>query len=290
MIENFVFTPSKTCLSKLDTSYSGIYTTKEEGGVDLDLNKKKLSELQELLYADGKHALLIILQGMDASGKDGIIKHVMSGVNPQGFKIRSFSTPSLEEFKHDYMWRCMKELPERGNIGIFNRSYYEEVLITRVHPEFLNKQFLPNIQKNIKEDFQFWDTRIQDINNFEKYLANNSIHVLKFFLNISKEEQKKRFLKRINQASKNWKFKFDDISERKHWNEYMVYYEEIFNKTSTSENPWYIIPADKKWFSRVAISSIITEKLKSLNIKYPEVSFKDKRGIIEAKTSLSKEK
>lgn len=290
MKKDYIFYPSESKFDKFKTDSSCGFKSKDHAIEELDENKKKLAEMQDVLYADSKHGLLIILQGMDASGKDGIIKHVMSGVNPQGFQIKSFGPPSPEEFKHDYLWRCVKELPERGHIGIFNRSYYEEVLIARIHPELLSKQFLPYIPENPKKDIAFWNMRFNDIVNFEKYMNNNGFHVLKFYLNISKEEQKKRFMKRINYSPKNWKFKLDDISERQHWDEYMGYYEEMFNATSTSSAPWHIIPADKKWNSRAVISKIILEKLESLNLQYPDASYKQKRGIIEARHFLENEK
>ncbi|MEI7595966.1 MAG: PPK2 family polyphosphate kinase [Bacteroidota bacterium] len=290
MKRDYIYYPDNTKFKELKSESTAGFKSKEQAISVLEENKQKISEMQDILYADSKHALLIILQGMDASGKDGIIKHVMSGVNPQGFQIKSFGTPSPEEFKHDFLWRCNKEMPERGHIGIFNRSYYEETLIARVHPELLSKQFLPFIPENPKKDMEFWKMRFTDINNFEKYMNNNGFHILKFYLNISKEEQKKRLLKRINYSPKNWKFKFDDISERQHWNEYMSYYEDMFTATSTDNAPWHIIPADKKLYSRTIISQIILKKLESLNLKYPEASYKQKRGIIEARHFLDNEK
>ena len=229
---------------------------------------QKLSQQQDKLYAQNTYALLINLQAMDAAGKDSTIKHVMSGVNPQGVQVKSFKVPSVEELDHDYLWRNFRELPNRGNIGIFNRSYYEEVLVVRVHPEFLDRQQLPPQLKGP----DIWKRRFEEINNFEKYLTDNGIVVLKFFLNVSKEEQKKRFLERIEEPEKNWKFSATDILERRHWDAYMDAYEEMFNHTSTPWAPWYIIPADHKWFTRLAVVSIINATLDGLGLAYPEVS------------------
>ncbi|MBU0486488.1 MAG: polyphosphate kinase 2 family protein [Bacteroidetes bacterium] len=258
-------------LKDFDPDYSAGFPVKEQAATELETCKRRLAELQNLLYSQNQYSLLIILQGMDASGKDGIIKHVMSGVNPQGIKNRSFSTPSAEEYSHDYMWRCIRELPERGQIGIFNRSYYEEVLITRIHPEFLVKQRLPRLPETPEEFSHFWKTRYQDINNFEKYLTNNGYIILKFMLNIGYEEQRTRFLSRINNPAKNWKFKVDDLRERQYWDEYIQVYQDMFNQTSTHYAPWYIIPANKKRTSRLIICSIINTMLESLDLHYPEV-------------------
>ena len=238
-----------------------------------------------ILYAQNTYALLIVLQAMDAAGKDGTIKHVMSGVNPQGCQVFSFKSPSAEELDHDYLWRSFKALPERGNIGIFNRSYYEEVLIVRVHREILEKQQLPPEAK--KKDI--WERRFEEINNFEKYLVRNGIIVLKFFLNVSKSEQKKRFLDRINRPEKNWKFSVSDAKERGFWDDYQKAYEDIFNNTSTKWAPWYIIPADHKWFTRFTVANIICDKLKSLNLAYPTVSEEHKQELLKAKEMLENE-
>jgi PPK2 family polyphosphate:nucleotide phosphotransferase len=222
---------------------------------------------------------------MDAAGKDGTIKHVMSGVNPQGCQVFSFKAPSSEELDHDYLWRCFRALPERGRIGIFNRSYYEEVLIARVHPEILAGQQLPESLK----DKQIWNRRFEEINNFEKYLVNNGIIVLKFFLNVSKQAQKKRFLERIDLPEKNWKFSAGDAKERAFWDDYMNAYEDMFNHTSTEWAPWHIIPADHKWFTRLAVATVITNQLKSLNLKYPTVNEAHKKDLVEAKALLEAE-
>jgi len=226
-----------------------------------------LAAMQEVLYAQDKWGVLLIFQAMDAAGKDGAIRHVMSGVNPQGCQVTSYKAPSAEELDHDYLWRCMKNLPERGRIGIFNRSYYEEVLAVRVHKQFLQNQKLP--KELITEDI--WDNRFKDIRNFEAYLNRNGIVVCKFFLNLSKKEQKKRFLDRINDSEKHWKFSASDAKERKFWDKYMDAYEDLIRETSTKESPWYVVPADNKAFSRVVVASAVINTLDSLDLKYPKV-------------------
>ena len=245
----------------------------------------QLAKYQDVLYAQNSYSLLIIFQAMDAAGKDSTIKHVMSGVNPQGCQVFSFKSPSEEELDHDYLWRSMKSLPERGRIGIFNRSYYEELLIVRVHPEILKKQQLPNFP----EGNQIWKQRFEEINNFEKYLVNNGVIVLKFFLNVSKSVQKKRFLARIDSPEKHWKFSASDIQERAFWNDYMNAYEQVFRHTSTEVAPWYIVPADRKWFTRLVVADIICTKLQELNLQYPQISEEHKRQLLVAKKSLEAE-
>jgi len=270
-------------LKDFDPAYTEEFDNKKEANQYLEEGTEKLKELQARLFAYDKYALLIIFQAMDAAGKDGTIKHVMSGVNPQGCQVKSFKAPSEEELDHDYLWRCMKELPERGKIGIFNRSYYEEVLVVRVHSGILiNKQKLPDIPDDPQNNKTFWETRFEDIRNFEKYLANNGISVLKFFLNVSKKEQKSRFLKRIDKPSKNWKISVGDFEERKYWNDYMFAYEQMLLHTSTSYAPWYVIPADHKWFMRAAVADIIISRLKTLNPVYPKVSEGRKKEIEKA--------
>ena len=241
-----------------------------------------LTELQDKLYAEDKWALLLIFQAMDAAGKDGAIKHVMSGVNPQGCQVFSFKSPSAEDLDHDYLWRCMKCLPNRGQIGIFNRSYYEETLVIRVHPEFLEKQKLPSklITKNI------WKERFQDIRNFEQYLARNGVVVRKFFLHVSKKEQKRRFLERINESTKNWKFSANDARERDHWDAYMEAYEDTIRYTATKESPWYVVPADNKWFTRVVVAAAVIETLASLKLAYPKVGEEKLKELAAAKRVL----
>ncbi len=273
----------KIKLCRQDPGFSGKFASKEAAEKKLLEDIKTLSELQDVLYAQDTYALLLIFQAMDAAGKDGVIKHIMSGVNPQGCQVYSFKTPSQEELDHDYMWRSMKALPERGRIGIFNRSYYEEVLIVRVHPGILEGQRFPEKEKR---DVKLWKYRYEDINNIERYLTRNGIVILKFFLNVSKEEQKKRFLERIDQPEKNFKFSFGDIQEREYWDDYMQAYEDMLNATSTQWAPWYVIPADKKWFTRVAVADIISCKLKSLNLRYPEVSDAHRRELLKAKRIL----
>jgi PPK2 family polyphosphate:nucleotide phosphotransferase len=234
----------------------------------LQLGVDALATMQEVLYAQDKWAILLIFQAMDAAGKDGAIRHVMSGVNPQGCQVTSFKAPSAEELDHDYLWRCMKNLPERGRIGIFNRSYYEEVLAVRVHEQFLQNQKIP--KELITEDI--WDNRFKDIRNFEAYLNRNGIVVCKFFLNVSAKEQKKRFLDRINDPDKHWKFSAADAKERKYWDDYMNAYEDLIRHTATRESPWYVVPADNKAFSRVVVASAVIHSLDSLGLEYPKVS------------------
>jgi PPK2 family polyphosphate:nucleotide phosphotransferase len=241
-----------------------------------------LAELQDKLYAQDKWAVLLIFQAMDAAGKDGAIKHVMSGINPQGCQVYSFKSPSAEDLDHDYLWRCMKCLPNRGHIGIFNRSYYEEVLVVRVHPEFLAKAKLPPklVGKNI------WEERYEDMRNFEQYLARNGIIVRKFFLHVSKKEQKQRFLDRIDDPQKNWKFSSNDASERDYWDDYMEAYEEMIQGTATKEAPWYVVPADNKWFTRVVVASAVIETLDSLDLAYPKVDQSKLKELATAKKKL----
>jgi PPK2 family polyphosphate:nucleotide phosphotransferase len=251
----------------------------------LTLGIRRLADYQDRLYAQNTHALLVIFQAIDAAGKDGAIKHVMSGVNPQGCQVFSFKTPSSEELDHDYLWRCFKALPERGRIGIFNRSYYEEVVAVRVHPEFLERQQLP---KELKDE-KIWDRRFEDINAFEKYLSNNAIHVVKIFLNVSKEEQRRRFLKRLDRPAKNWKFSAADVKERKFWNEYTSAYESMLNRTSTPWAPWHVVPADHKWYSRLCVAALIGNRLRSLGLQYPEIDDNQKRELESARKLLEGE-
>lgn len=245
-----------------------------------------LASLQEVLYAQDRWSLLVIFQAMDAAGKDGAIKHVMSGINPQGCQVSSFKVPSSEELDHDYLWRCQKHLPERGRIGIFNRSYYEEVLVVRLHETILQSQKLP--PELITPDI--WKDRFKDIRNFEKYLNRNGTLVIKIFLNLSKEEQKSRFIERIDDPDKNWKFSSSDIKERAHWERYMEAYEEMIQKTSTKKSPWYVIPADDKSYTRIAVASAIIHALDSLKLKYPEVSPEKIAELQEIKKNLMAEK
>jgi PPK2 family polyphosphate:nucleotide phosphotransferase len=242
--------------------------------------------LQDVLYAQDRWAVLLVFQAMDAAGKDGTIKHVMSGVNPQGCQVSSFKTPTSTDLDHDYLWRCQKELPERGRIGIFNRSYYEETLVVRVHPEFLAGQKLPQecITKHI------WDERFQDIRNFERYLHRNGTIVLKFFLHVSKEEQQRRFLSRLDLPEKNWKFSASDAKERGFWDDYMKAYEETIQETATDDAPWYVVPADNKWFTRVIVAAAIVDGLSKLNLHYPKVNAAKKKELAEARKLLAGDK
>lgn len=247
---------------------------------------QRLTELQDKLYAQDRWALLLIFQALDAAGKDSAIKHVMSGVNPQGCEVYSFKTPTSEELDHDYLWRCMKRLPERGRIGIFNRSYYEETLVVRVHEEYLAGQKLPSslVTKDI------WKQRFRDINNFENYLANNGIVVVKFFLHVSKDEQKKRFIERIENADKNWKFSLNDIHERQHWADYMNAYEQTIQNTSSKWAPWYVVPADNKWFTRLVVVSAVARTLESLELEYPELNKDQLKELEAAKLAMLEKK
>src|SRR5712692_3108492 len=245
-----------------------------------------LSRMQEKLYAQDRWALLLIFQAMDAAGKDGAIKHVMSGVNPQGCDVSSFKSPSNEELDHDYLWRTHKCIPARGKIGIFNRSYYEEVLVVRVHPPFLRAQKLPDdlVTKDI------WDERYEDINSFERYLTRNGIVIRKFFLNVSKKEQKKRFLERLEDSKKNWKFSMADVQERGYWKDYQEAYEEMIQRTATKYAPWYVIPADNKWFTRLAVASAIIETLAKLDLAFPDVDEAKKKELQAVRASLLSQK
>jgi len=248
----------------------------------LALGVSLLADLQDMLYAQDRYAVLLIFQAMDAAGKDGAIKHVMSGINPQGCQVYSFKAPSSEDLDHDFLWRCMRCLPERGRIGIFNRSYYEETLVVRVHKELLDKQHLPSelVTKDI------WDDRFQDIRAFERYLTRNGIIVRKFFLNVSKKEQRKRFLSRIEEPEKNWKFSASDIEERGYWDDYMEAYEDMIRNTATKRAPWYVVPADNKWFTRVVVAAAVIEALASLDLAYPKVSDAKLKSLAAAKKSL----
>ncbi len=241
-----------------------------------------LAQLQDMLYAQDRWAVLLIFQAMDAAGKDGAIKHVMSGINPQGCQVFSFKAPTTEDLDHDFLWRCMKCLPERGRIGIFNRSYYEETLVVRVHPEFLAKQRLPSdlVTKDI------WQERFQDIRSFERYLTRNGVAVRKFFLHVSQKEQKRRFLERLDTPQKNWKFSASDIQERGHWDAYMAAYEDMIRNTATKQAPWYVVPADNKWFTRVVVAGAAIDALASLDLKYPVVGPEKRKELAAAKRAL----
>ena len=260
--------------------------SKEEAAKLLAEGVAKLADLQDKLYADDQWALLLIFQAMDAAGKDGAIKHVMSGINPQGCQVYSFKAPSSEELDHDYLWRTMKCVPERGRIGIFNRSYYEEVLVVRVHPELLRTQRIPPqlVTKKI------WKERFEDIRAFERYLTRNGILIQKFFLNVSKKEQKRRFMARLDEPEKNWKFSAADIHERARWDDYMAAYEDLIQHTATPEAPWHVIPADNKWFTRIAVSAAIVDALEDLNLAYPTVDGAKAKELAAARKLLEGKK
>src|SRR5262249_17969395 len=251
----------------------------------LDKNLEDLAEAQELLYADDRYAVLIVLQAMDAAGKDGTIKHVMSGVNPQGCQVFSFKKPSAEELNHNFLWRYMKCLPERGRIGIFNRSYYEDVLIVKVHPELLDQQKLPPG----KHGKSFWESRYEDISGFVQHRGRTVAVVLKFFPHVSKDEQKRRFLERLNRPEKNWKFSTSELPERAFWSDYMAAYEDALAATTTEEAPWYVVPADNKWATRAVVADVITTAIRSLDLRFPEVTEEKHKLLIEARRQLEKE-
>lgn len=277
---------SKFEIKKQSTSYKG-KIDKDEAKELLETEKEKLRLLQEKLYADGSQSLLIVLQAMDAAGKDSLIEHVFGGVNPQGCEVTSFKAPSSKEYSHDFLWRQYQALPEKGKIGIFNRSHYESVLVCKVHPEY---NLSEKVWTDLKQfDKKFWENRYESIRNFEKHLANNGTKIIKIFLNVSKEEQKQRFLDRINEDDKNWKFSAGDVTERGFWNDYMKAYEEAINETSTDSAPWFVIPADQKWFSRVAAIQIIIDKLEEMNLQYPELAEKEKSALLESKVKLENE-
>ncbi len=282
-------TNGKGNLSKFSTQSTDGIDDKDQAVDKLEANIKTLVEQQDLLYASNRNSVLIIFQAMDAAGKDGTIKHVMSGLNPQSCQVYSFKQPSKEELDHDFLWRNYKCMPERGRIGIFNRSYYEEVLVVRVHPDILLKQQLPGIQdlKDIPRDM--WKNRYRSINNMEKHLVENGTIVIKFFLHLSKGEQKKRLLERIDDKSKRWKFSLADLKERERWDDYMNAYNEMLLETSTDEAPWYVIPADKKWYARYAVGNIIAQKLKGLNMEYPKVSSEMEKALFDAKAKMEME-
>jgi len=263
----------------------GIHS-KEKADELLHESTRALCDLQEKLYAQDRWAILLVVQAMDAAGKDSLIKHVMTGVNPQGCEVTSFKQPSAEELNHDYLWRASRRLPERGHIGVFNRSYYEEVLVVRVHQELLSRQHLPDelVSKKI------WKERFEDIRNFEKYLTHNGVVIRKFFLNVSKEEQKRRFLDRLNEPEKNWKFSDADVHESQYWDDYMNAYEEMIQHTATPEAPWYVVPADHKWFTHLAVSSVVIETLKDLKLDFPKVDKERRKSLETVREALTKER
>lgn len=279
----------KFSLKKFDTEYSPKGIDKEQGEAMMRESAAKLFELQDKLYAHNQHSILIVFQAMDAAGKDGAVKHVMSALGPQGVHVSNFKVPSENELDHDYFWRHYIELPSRGEIGIFNRSHYENVLVTRVHPEYILNEHLPNINTVNDIDQDFWNKRFKQINRFEKNISENGTIILKFFLYLSKDEQKKRFIDRIDDPQKNWKFSLGDLKERARWNDYQAAYQEMIAKTATDEAPWFIIPADNKWSARLAISEIIVQEFSKLKIHYPIVSAAQKAELLKAKEQLLNE-
>ena len=294
ILKRFRVKPGKKIrLKNFDTSWAqtkelkelGKDAVRERAQAVLQLNLAELSAAQELLYADNRYAVLVVFQAMDAAGKDGTIKHVMSGVNPQGCQVFSFKQPSHEELDHNFLWRCMRCLPERGRIGIFNRSYYEEVLVVKVHENLLEGQRLPPG----KRGKSFWQTRYDDINNFERHLARNGTVIVKFFLHVSRDEQKERFLERLEHPEKYWKFNAQDVAERAFWDDYMDAYEDALEATSTDEAPWWVVPADNKWVMRAVVSDILTSTIRSLDLKYPQPSDDHRQALAAAKEALSKE-
>jgi PPK2 family polyphosphate:nucleotide phosphotransferase len=273
-------------LDSIDPSDTGPLKDKQRAKKRLESGVERLAELQDLLYAHDRWSVLLIFQAMDAAGKDGAIKHVMSGVNPQGCEVHSFKAPSAEEMDHDFLWRCLKALPQRGRIGIFNRSYYEETLVVRVHPDFIERQKIPAqlVTKRI------WQERFEDIRAVERYLARNGTLVLKFFLHVSHDEQRRRFLSRLDEPEKHWKFSSADVAERRHWKAYMNAYEDMIRHTAADWAPWYVVPADNKWFTRLVIAEAVIGALESLKLHYPIVSPEAHKGMQTARRSLLREK
>jgi PPK2 family polyphosphate:nucleotide phosphotransferase len=276
----------KINLKDYATDYKGKDLTKQEGEELLEAGRKHLSEMQDKLYAHNQFGVLIIFQAMDAAGKDGAVKHVLSGVNPLGVKIHSFKAPNSLELDHDYLWRHTLALPGRGEIAIHNRSHYENVLVTRVHPEFVLKENLPGINSVEDIDGKFWKKRFKQINRFERNVTQNGTVILKFFLHVSKKEQKKRLLSRIDDPSKNWKFELNDLKERQHWEDYQEAYEDAISATSQEYAPWFIIPADNKWYARLSIAAVIHKQLEKLDLRYPIVSERQKEALIDARKEL----
>jgi len=276
---------AKVDLVEHPTDFTNGLTDKDAAREPLKQNIERISDLQDTLYAQNIFSLLVVIQAMDAAGKDSVIEHVMSGVNPQGCRVTSFKAPSAEELDHDFLWRCQVALPRRGEIGIFNRSHYEEVIVVRVHPEILEAEQLPD---DVKHSADIWDQRYRQIRDWEATLVENGIHVVKFFLHVSKDEQKKRFLARIDEPDKNWKFSSRDVRERDHWDEYMRAYADAIGATSTEKAPWYIIPADKKWFTRLAVSEAIVQKLGSMGLAYPKLSTTGKADLEAAREMLER--
>ena len=294
LLDRFLVKPKKFRMKDCDPSWTSDKSLRELSGDELKTQAQEsvretleeLSQQQERLWAQDQHSVLVVLQAMDAAGKDGMVKHVTSGLNPQGCSVESFKKPSEDELDHDFLWRCYTRLPARGEIGIFNRSHYEEVLVVRVHPEYLGAQRLPDLKVNAK----FWQRRYESIRDFEKHLARNGYTILKFFLNISRDEQKKRFLERLDNPEKNWKFSDQDVKERAHWDEYMKAFEDALRATSTSHAPWYVIPADHKWVARSLVAAIIAKAIRNLPLEIPKLSPARKTAFAEARQQLENEK
>ena len=274
---------SKVDLDDHPTDFTDGFTDQDAAKEDLEKNIERMQKLQDTLYAQNIYSLLIVIQAMDAAGKDSVIEHVMSGVNPQGCRVTSFKVPSAEELDHDFLWRSELALPRRGEIGIFNRSHYEEVLVVRVHPEILQAQQLPD---KVKSSHDIWKQRFRQIRDWERMLCENGTQIVKFFLHVSKDEQKQRFLARIDEPDKNWKFSSRDVRERDHWDEYMKAYCDAVAATSTDDAPWYVIPADRKWFTRLAVSEVLAQKLESMGLAYPKLSGAALADLQEAKKML----
>ena len=288
-LERFrIKTNQRLSLSRLDTTDTAPFLTEEGANAKKMLAKlsKRLFDLTEVLYAQDRYSLLLIFQAMDAAGKDSAIKHVMRGLDPKATQVFSFKAPSDEELDHDYMWRCLKCLPERGRVGVFNRSHYEEVLVVRVHPELLERQHLPDrlVTK------QIWNERFEDIRNIEQYLCRNGTVIRKFYLNVSRDEQRRRFLARLDDPAKNWKFSLNDVDERLRWKQYVRAYEEAIRATSTKDSPWYVIPADHKWFTRIVIAQIIIETLEGLDLHFPKIDRRKQRELNTARRRLRAKK
>ena len=286
ILKRLLATPgAEHTVSEFDTHFTGDLT-KQEAGALLAEDIEKLSALQGKLYAQDRYSVLVIFQAMDAAGKDGTIKHVTSGINPQGCQVYSFKQPSAEELDHDYLWRINRCLPERGRIGIFNRSQYEDVLIAKVHPEIILSNKLPGVTSLEDVTPKFWKKRYRQINDYERYLTENGTIVIKFFLNVSKDEQKRRFLARLEDEAKNWKFSTSDLKERSYWDDYMKAYSDMLTHTSTEDAPWYVIPADNKWFMRYAVGRILCERMGELDLHYPEMPVEARHKIDDFKKAL----
>lgn len=281
--------PTDFKLKHYNTSEKLYFTDESALKKELKEHKDIISEQQQMLYANDKHSVLLILQAIDAAGKDSCIRHVLSGVNPQGCHISNFKQPSKNELDHDFLWRTYKELPERGKIGVFNRSYYEELTVCKVHPEFILNQNIPGIEKKKHIDEAFWEERYRAINEMEKHLTRNGTVIIKIFLNMSKDEQKNRFIERLEDPSKQWKFSFGDLEERKLWDTYQTAYQEMIQNTSTKHAPWYVVPADNQWISRAIVGRLLSEKLEELNLHYPEITKEQKAELLKAKSLLENE-